>query len=258
MNPLTPSMPSVRTTVYLAGIALVAGCASQPTYTPYRPVASGTVIDVDYLGADVEAPDAESSGEAAARDAAVGAGAGAVAGAYAGLMAGAICGPLMIICSPAMALVGAGAGAIVGGIGGSIAGSIRGVPAEKAEAFEAAVAAALDSRNPHQALSDEFAANVGERWRVAEDNPRIRLELSLESLGVAQPQNDQLALILETGVIVWSGPDLAERSRKFRFTSRSPQRLIDDWLADDAALVEESLSRSYRESALEMIAALEP
>jgi hypothetical protein len=237
---------------------LTTGCASNGNYMPYQPIPAGSVMVMNQANEPFDVADADTKGKLAAQDAAGGALLGAGYGAVYGAAAGFACGPLFIVCSPAIAIVGAGTGIVVGGVGGTVSGATRGIEKDEAEAFEAMVRSSLENNDPSDRLGAHFAAQSGELWTFSESGPGIGLELRFESLELDQNTDQTIALTVSTSITLQYGSTQKERTRSFLFRHRSRMIHIDEWMADDGAAFDQLLEDAYRETTTEMVAAFAP
>lgn len=248
----------MRNQLILLVMALsVSACAGQ-SKRPESPIPAETPLQVIAPQNAVEGPNAKTGGGTAGEDMLKGAGAGALYGAAGGAMAGVSCGPFLVICSPVMAVVGAGAGVVVGGVVGTVSGSLRGLPREKAEAFEAVVAELFESENPAMTVRDRFASEGSLYWQVASNEPSMRIYLTIDKITVEQDRKKNVKITLTTGMVMASGPELDEFSRRYRYVSGTGFRHIDTWLDDDGRLLREEIVRILEDSAEQMVASVRP
>lgn len=256
------SRHAMRVLILLVSAALAA-CASQPDYASFRAIPTGTVVRVNTPETLTDMPNVRSTGESTGKYAAAGMGKGAAGGAAAGFQIGIACGPFIIICSPVLALAGAGVGAVFGGIGGSIVGAIKGLPKDKADAFEGIIAATMDDNDPSRSLRDAFVAQGGHLWAIADrdaahETSDVSVTIELGGFSLQQFKGDRLALRMRTTMVVRYGPRRADRTRTFLFDYESRTRHIDEWIDDEDPVFQQEIEDAYSTATSEMIAALTP
>lgn len=237
--------------------AALTGCASQD-YASFRAIPAGTVVQVNTSETRADMPNVRSTGESAGRYAAVGMGKGAAGGAAVGFQIGLACGPFVIICGPVLAIAGAGAGIVVGGIGGSIVGAVKGLPKEKADAFEALIESTMAENDPSQALRDKFAALGGEHWTIADPDsadvtPDATVTIDLGAFWLQQFKDNELELHIQSTMAINYG---ADKTRTFLFNYQSKTRNIDEWIDTQNKVFEQEVNKAYAAATQEMITTL--
>lgn len=242
----------------LLATAALTGCASQPDYASFRAIPAGTVVQVNASETRADMPNVRSTGESAGKYATVGMGKGAAGGAAAGFQIGLACGPFVIICGPVLAIAGAGAGIVIGGIGGSIVGAVKGLPKEKADAFEAIIESTLAENDPSQALRDKFAALGSEQWTIADPgsadvSPEATVTINLGAFWLQQFKDNELEVHIQSTMAIHYG---ADKTRTFLFNYQSETRNIDEWIDTQDKVFEQEVNKAYAAATQEMITTL--
>ena len=181
------------------------------------------------------------------KGAATGAAAGAGTGFLSGVMVSAAGGPL----APVLAPIVIPTFVLAGMAGGTVMGWSVAVPAEDAEAANAALSRSRSD------LSAEVARRIVSRLPsvgkaaaspVAEGTPDLRIEVSVDRWGLAggAGSDPMTGFFVETSYRVARGSDNATLDRR-SFIEGGPQRTVSRWTCDNAALlskaVDETLSR---------------
>jgi len=261
-----------RAAVIVMAAALMGACASSgpvneaATATvekevPLRALGDGATIRVagaavaaESLGADAtSAARRRAAGKAAAGTA--GAVGGAVLGAGGGLVAGFVfCGPVGIICGPIAAVVGAVGGTAVGGAAAAKAVG-RDAPRRKEAArlptaMRDGATAAQTTLSTAQPLVDAFAAHAADRWVIdaaADSAPGI--VLGIERFDFSRDSNKRYAMNLVSSMTVVYPGESGGSTLPTLFEFESAQYSVDDWAADDGALIHAEIERALESHA---------
>ena len=226
----------------LVALALTA-CASQPK--TLAPIPHDAELKVVVEPVDELPQPSATDGSTSAANVLGGTAAGAGAGAASGALAGLGCGPWAVICSPA----GAIAGAMGGGLFGLGFGSYRAVqlalPAEKAHALDAVIAATYTAANFETLLQQEFHAQS--HWSLNDDAP-VEVALSLDQIALEKQYDDFIVVTVVTSVRVIDTSGAKKRVRERSFPISSSARHVDEWIEDDGAgfrlAIRDGISRS--------------
>ena len=249
----------IRTTHALALCAtatLMSACASNPTDSSLPSIPAGSSVHLIGAKAEIDTPDAKTTGQNVATGAAGGAAGGALMGAGYGFMMGFACGPLFVVCSPAGLVGGAAGGAIFGAAVGGISNGMLALPKEKAEALEIVMTAAIADFSGPQTLVEEFKAQSEDRWSVADAGAPIEIALGVEGLYIDQGKDDALTVKVVNSMIVSYGAGELDRTRRILFTYVSERHHVDYWIEHDGANFQAVVHEGFGSNIADMIGKL--
>lgn len=253
---ITTDSARLRLTGLTATALAVVGCASQSRFASLQSLPPGSTIELVVDVPSIAPAKIDSDGEAVGKGTAKGVAGGAGLGAVAGLAHSVYCGPLFLICAPAMALVGAGGGAIVGGLGGGVSGAIRGLPAEKAAALEAIVGATVSDLDVAQTIRGEFQRNNQHNWLVT-DQPTIpQVTIAIEAIYIEQFGKNKLSLQTATSLIARYGANDNDVTKKILFNVTSERHHVDYWIEGEGANLKQAVAAGLAENMRQITAVL--
>ena len=214
-------------------LVLASGCAMFGGADPEPRFATLAVVTQGQSDVDLEA-------DSTTKSAMVGGGAGVVSGAVVGAGAGAATGigggPLAPLTMILGAGVGGALGAATGATAGVIIGGLQGLPSEKAEQVTRALAGLPQSRDFQEELRSAVEAAVPEGRRATSDRAEATAILQLTELELEQHLSDEISLRLRAKMTLEWGPNREDRnSRSYDYEYETPDRHVDDWLAEDGA-----------------------
>jgi hypothetical protein len=251
----TESASLRRTIAGLTALAL-AGCASQPQFLSLQRLPAGQTIELVVAVPSIAPAKVDGDGEALGKGAAQGAGGGAAMGAAAALPYSIVCGPLILVCAPALALMGAGGGAIVGVIGGTVGGAIRGLPPEKAARLETIIGTTVGALDVEQTLRSEFQLNNQQNWHVLKQPTTPQITVGVEAIYIDQLRKNELTLQTVTSLVVRYGPEDRAVTKKILFKVASEPDHIDHWIAGEGANLKHAVTAGLAESMRQIVVVL--
>jgi len=194
-------------------LVLASGCAMFGGSDPVPPFATVAVVARGQSEMDLEADDTTKS-------ALVGGGAGAVSGAVIG---GAALGT---------AAVGSGPFALIA----VVIGGLQGLPAEKAEEVTRVLAGLAQTRDFPEELRSAVEAAVPAGRRATLDQAEARAILQFTELGLEQHLSDAVSIRTRAKMNLEWGPSLEDPdSRSYDYEYQTPERHVDEWLAENGA-----------------------
>ncbi len=244
---------TTHTVALCATAALMSACASNPTDSRLRSIPPGSSVHLIGAEAEIDTPDAKTTGQSVATGAAGGAAGGAVMGAGAGFMMGFACGPLFVICSPVGLVGGAAGGAIFGAAVGGISNGMLALPKEKAEALESVMTATIDNFSGPQTLVQEFEAQSSGRWSVTDAGAPTEITLGVEGLYIDQGKDDALTVKVVNSMIVSYGPGELDSTQRILFTYVSERHHVDHWIEHDGANFQAVVREGFGSNIADMI-----
>jgi len=207
------------------GCAMFRGAAPEPEFVTVAVVARGQ-SDMD-LGADSTGKSAlVGGGSGAASAAAVGAGTGAALGVT--------MGPFAPAAVPLFAAIFAAGGAVAGATTGLVLGSLQGLPGEKAEQLTAILATLAESRDFQGELRSSVENTVPSGRRATSSRADASAILELTEIELEQHMGDGVSVHMKAAMILEWGPGPETRhSKNWDYEYDSPERHVDEWLAED-------------------------
>jgi len=232
-------------------IVPLAACTTAP---PLPSVAQGQAIAIVVVSA------ARVAGPPAIDNQAVGD--GAVAGAGSGVLFGGLwglsCGPLAVVCVPAMMLTGAGMGSAAGAVVG-LNGALSDDKVARLQQRVARVRAAHD-------LVSELRAEVTQRASrhfvvAAGGAAATTLTLDLQDLRLTTTRDERIRLTLVVRATLQAGdgngvPGAAARLKVYEYVG--PYASLASWLDEQGGVLETTLTGATRQIAAEVVAELVP
>ena len=244
---------NTRIPTLIAIAALASACATQPA--PLPPIPDGATLRFEVVGpATFDEPSASNGGTTAANMAggtAGGVGLGAAYGAYLGLS----CGPLLVVCSPVMAVGGAMGGAIAGLGIGTVEAMRLAIPGEKADAMNAVIERTFADFDFVGTLDAEIRARAGGRWQYSSLAP-VNLTVSITGVDLDKHPGDRLSVRVMTVLEIVDQSGAETRSERRRIVGESPARHVDEWLDADGELFAMELESTIARAARELIVSL--
>lgn len=219
-------------TIAAAGSALLSGCSLFRPVEPENGFATYAIMTEGEVKADLEA---RTTTRALLTGGGVGAAGGAVAGATAGGAAAVGTGPFALIFVPAGALVGGAIGLVAGGTVGAVAGGLQGLPAQKAERVTEILTGIAGSRDFQKELVEAVTRAVPSQRRAEPERAEAIVIVRLTRLELDQSMSDEIALQLNAKLTLTWGPPEKPLSREYDYDYETPDRHVDEWLADDGA-----------------------
>jgi len=272
---------ATRPALAIAATAILSACASSGPAAPtapsapetvakraqFRAIPEGSAILVIGLAGNLDSGERSTarkrSGERVAGQAAAGtAGAlgGAVLGATGGAIAGLVaCGPLALICSPLAAVVGA--------VGGSAGGAVLGVGLTRGSASKrddmppppaplrdvvSEVAAGLAHSAP---LVSAFEHEVDGHWIIGAGQSAagvVMLEIEGFFFSRGHKQTYSMEVVSSMTVAYPEGDAEAEMTVPLRLSYVSEAHSVEEWAAEDAAVVRAELDTALTRHAAAM------
>jgi len=180
---------------------------------------------------------------------------GAVGGGAVGTMAGfgaglAACGPLFIICSPALAIGMGATGAAYGAIGGSELGG-EGITGDKAAQFNQISIHLLTEDIIQMSANTSFYKAVDEHWNI-DANSENSLKLEIKSFGLSVHQEDVMQI--EVKALLTVATETINDS--LIFTYEGSPRSIDYWLYDNGSNISSEMESAITEVSESMVTML--
>ena len=221
-----------------AGLILVlvtaSACSTLPTASPDPVFKTVAVVTRGESAVDLEAA---STMDNAVKGGAVGAVSAGAIGTGAGAAAGVGGGPLAVITMPAFAAFGAAAGILGGGTVGAIVGGLQGLPAETAERVTHTLLEIRGDRDYQAELRVHVEALLPEERLGTTDRSDALAYLEVTELELEQHLSDHLSIRVRAAMTLEWGPDPYDRdSKKYKYEFQTPERHVEEWLADEGAL----------------------
>lgn len=237
---------------------LITACASQGAnnYSSRTEIPTGSNINAKVVNYSQAGPNVSSRGEEALGTAGQGAVIGGGAGFYAGAQAGLACGPLFIICSPALGLSGAVVVGVVGGVGGAVVGAYRGLPKETAELLEQGFSEYVNSNDFASDIDSAFVNSVDSKWNITDGEAHSSADLTVQYLGSEAINDESVSLQVVLGMQLRQGSGPSAPTKTYLF--RDEQRLfVADMIADDGENIRTSLQSAFFRISNQMVMLLE-
>jgi hypothetical protein len=244
---------TIRIPTVFTLMALASACTTTPAQLPPVPDGASLRFEVAAHPA-LDRPSASNGGTTAANMAggtAAGVGLGAAYGAYLGLG----CGPLLVVCSPIMAVGGAMGGGIAGLGIGTVEAVRLAIPGEKADAMNAVIERTFAEFDFAGTLDAEFRAYAGGRWRYSDLAP-VDLAVSIVGVDLDKHPGDRVSVRVLTVLELVDRSGKETRTEERRIIGESPARHIDEWLAADGELFAMELETAIARAAREMIVSI--
>jgi len=236
--------------IFLTSLSLYfnSGCSTQPKYTPIKPIAKGSSIELIIDVPEINTPNAKDEMESFGKGLSQGAGTGAAAGAVAGLQHSVVCGPYILFCAPFLSVIGAAGGSIVGGLAGGIHGGMVSLPTEKAKILEETIALTLLELDIENLLYNEFVIQTDDSWNIKGADPDIKLSLGVEALYLQQYIDDQLALQVVNSVVITYGLDTNKKTKRILYKHTSKMEHVDHWINDNGAELKAEINKGFKDN----------
>jgi hypothetical protein len=214
-------------------LVLASGCAMFGGSDPVPPFATVAVVARGQSEMDLEADDTTKSALVGGAGGALG---GAVVGAGTGAVVGLGSGPFAPVMVPATAAAGAVIGAGAGATLGAVIGGLQGLPAEKAEEVTRVLAGLAQTRDFPEELRSAVEAAVPAGRRATLDQAEARAILQFTELELEQHLSDAVSIRTRAKMNLEWGPNLEEPdSRSYDYEYQTPERHVDEWLAENGA-----------------------
>jgi hypothetical protein len=178
---------------------------------------------------------------------------GAGTGAGLGALFGLCCGPFAPACVPSFAATGATGGAIAGGTLGILIGGLQGLPSEKAEQVTEILVGLAKRRNLREELRSAVQRKVPPGRRASLQRADAVATVRLTDLDLEQHLSEKISIRMEAKMEVECGPKCEkDKSQSYDYKYETPERHVDEWLANKGVDFGASFTEGIRLMASQM------
>lgn len=220
----------MREILAISLLAILGGCQTVPSYHPPPQMESVSLI---HKGDAIEMEHAEDFIERASKGTIVGGVAGATGGA---IVASAACGPAAFLCLPTFLMLGMYSGAA----GGSLFGFTGLSPASAAK-FNSALMDITGSGKLGAHLAQGLEAELPDLWSPLEHS-KVKMLVLVDQIKIEQHLLGKVGLdVVASMNFQWLNEDRETLISKVQYRAASARHAPDEWLANDAARLNEEL-----------------